>query len=113
MFAELTAPPLPPSDDRRDVVIGLETAYAMGYSKLSSDFRFGTSDASFGTPGAGGSFGFADPDVELGFAYTPNRLGLHLKDDPREVALREAVYECIERRSSETDSPRPRPWRSD
>ncbi|MDS0301105.1 beta-lactamase family protein [Halogeometricum sp. S1BR25-6] len=108
VFAELTAPPVPPSGDRRDVVIGMETAYAMGYSKPSPDFRFGTSDASFGTPGAGGSFGFADPDVELGFAYTPNRLGLHLKDDPREMALREAVYECIERRSQETDSPRTR-----
>ncbi len=103
VFAELIAPPVPPSGDRTDVVIGIETAYAMGYSKPSPDFRFGTSDAAFGTPGAGGSFGFADPDMDLGFAYTPNRLGLHLKDDPREVALRDAVYECIEYRSSEAD----------
>ncbi|WP_435318861.1 serine hydrolase domain-containing protein [Haloarchaeobius sp. TZWSO28] len=101
VFAELTAPPTPPSGDPRDVVIGLETAYAMGYSKPSPDFQFGTSDAAFGTPGAGGSFGFADPDAELGFAYTPNRMGLHLKDDPREVALRDAVYECIEHRDPE------------
>lgn len=107
VFAELTAPPEPPSGDRRDVVIGLESAYAMGYSKPSPDFRFGTSESAFGTPGAGGSFGFADPDSELGFAYTPNRLGLHLKDDPREVALRQAVYECIELQGSETDSVRP------
>ncbi|WP_459194886.1 serine hydrolase domain-containing protein [Halosimplex sp. J119] len=107
VFAELTAPPVPPSGNRRDVVIGKETAYAMGYSKPSPDFRFGTSDAAFGTPGAGGSFGFADPDAELGFAYTPNRLGLHLKDDPREVALRDAVYECIEQRGPETASGRP------
>jgi CubicO group peptidase (beta-lactamase class C family) len=102
VFAELTAPPVPPSGDWKDVVIGIETAYAMGYSKPSPDFRFGSSDAAFGTPGAGGSFGFADPDAELGFAYTPNRMGLHLKDDPREVALRQAVYECIENRGSET-----------
>ncbi|WP_458208102.1 serine hydrolase domain-containing protein [Haladaptatus sp. NG-SE-30] len=102
VFAELTAPPVPPSGDRKDVVIGIETAYAMGYSKPSPDFQFGTSDAAFGTPGAGGSFGFADPDLELGFAYTPNQMGLHLKDDPREVALRQAVYECIEDQGSET-----------
>jgi CubicO group peptidase (beta-lactamase class C family) len=107
VFAELTAPPVPPPGDRKDVVIGIETAYAMGYSKPSPDFRFGTSDAAFGTPGAGGSFGFADPDAELGFAYTPNRMGLHLKDDPREVALRDAVYECIEYRSSEAVPVRP------
>ena len=102
VFAELIAPPVPPSGDRTDVVIGIETAYAMGYSKPSPDFRFGTSDAAFGTPGAGGSFGFADPDAELGFAYTPNRLGLYLKDDPREVALRDAVYDCIEQPGSKT-----------
>ncbi|MFC7029069.1 serine hydrolase domain-containing protein [Halomicroarcula sp. GCM10025324] len=102
VFTELSAPPVPPSGDRKDVIIGIETAYAMGYSKPSPDFRFGTSDAAFGTPGAGGSFGFADPDADLGFAYTPNRIGPHLKDDPQEVALRDAVYECIECRDSET-----------
>ncbi|WP_254534711.1 serine hydrolase domain-containing protein [Halomarina litorea] len=108
VFAELTAPPVPPSGETSDVVIGIETAYAMGYSKPSPDFRFGTSDSAFGTPGAGGSFGFADPDVGLGFAYTPNRMGLHLKDDPREVELRNAVYECIERRGPKTTSARTR-----
>lgn len=102
VFAGLIAPPVPPSGDRKDVVIGIETAYAMGYSKPSPDFQFGMSDAAFGTPGAGGSFGFADPDVELGFVYTPNRMGLHLKDNPREVVLRETVYECIEQWGSKT-----------
>ncbi|WP_276259368.1 serine hydrolase domain-containing protein [Haloglomus litoreum] len=99
VFAELTAPPVPPSGDPKDVVIKIETAWAMGYSKPSADFRFGTSERAFGTPGAGGSFGFADPDRGLGFAYTPNRMGLHIKDDPREVALREAVYRCLDRQS--------------
>lgn len=102
VFAELNAPPVPPSGDSKDVVIGIETAYAMGYSKPSPDFQFGTSDTAFRTPGAGGSFGFADPDVELGFTYTPNRLGLHLKDDPREMALRQAVYECVDQQDLET-----------
>ncbi|MFC5972683.1 serine hydrolase domain-containing protein [Halomarina salina] len=104
VFAELTAPPVPPSGETRDIVIGIETAYAMGYSKPSPDFPFGTSDAAFGTPGAGGSFGFADPELGLGFAYTPNRMGLHLTDDPRQVALRNAVYECIEHQDGETVS---------
>ena len=36
----------------------------------------------------------ADPDTGLGYAYVTNRLGVRLDDDPREVALRRAVYDC-------------------
>lgn len=99
-FEELTAPPGAPSGGLKDVVIRVQTAYAMGFSRPSPDFQFGRSHRAFGTPGAGGAFGFADPDAELGFAYTPNRMGVHLKDDPREVALRDAVYRCLDRAGS-------------
>lgn len=68
----------------------------MGYSKPYGGFQFGTSETSFGTPGTGGSFAFADPDAEIGFAYAPNRLSVYLKDDPRELALRDAVYKCLD-----------------
>ncbi|GLE51455.1 hypothetical protein ATCCBAA256_10410 [Mycobacterium montefiorense] len=46
----------------------------------------------FGTPGAGGSFGFADPDTGIGYAYVMNKLGFHLVSDPRELALRNALF---------------------
>ena len=94
-FAELVAPPRPPSGNPRDLVLWVPAAYSLGFVRPTHDFLFGRSERSFGHPGAGGSFGFADPDEEVGFAYAPNRLGHHLRDDPREKALRDAVYACL------------------
>jgi CubicO group peptidase (beta-lactamase class C family) len=97
VFDELTAPPQPPSDGERDLVLWVPAAYSLGFVRPSGEFRFGVGPRSFGHPGAGGSFGFADPEADVGFAYAPNRLGHHLRDDPREKALREALYRCLDR----------------
>ncbi len=97
-FTELTAPPRPPTAGRRDLVLMVEASFSLGFSRPSGLFRFGSSPRALGHPGAGGSFAFADPDLNLGFAYAPNRLGHHLRDDPREKALRDAVYACLRRR---------------
>ena len=79
-----------------DVVMGIDTWYKLGYLKPGPNLDYGSSRKAFGTPGAGGSFAFADPDKQLGFAYVMSRMGVALKDDPREVALRKAVYDAIE-----------------
>lgn len=63
---------------------------------------FGSSERALGAPGAGGSFGFADPDARLGYAYVMNRLDYYMGDDPREKALRDAVYRAIGRLASRT-----------
>jgi CubicO group peptidase (beta-lactamase class C family) len=80
-----------------DLVMCEESAFSLGFSKPAPGRRFGSSDRAYGTPGAGGSFAFADPDHGLGFAYAPNKMGFHTYDDPRETALRDAVYRCLER----------------
>jgi CubicO group peptidase (beta-lactamase class C family) len=94
---ELTAPPIAPSDSTRDLVLMTDASFSLGFARPTRGFRFGSTDRALGHPGAGGSFAFADPDLGVSFAYAPNRLGHHLRDDPREKALRDAVYACIGR----------------
>jgi CubicO group peptidase (beta-lactamase class C family) len=94
-FARLTAAPaLAPL---RDEILTVPACYSLGFLRPRPDFAFGAGYRAFGTPGAGGSFGFADPDAHVGYAYVMNKLGFHLVDDPREKALRDALYRAIAR----------------
>lgn len=93
----LRQPATPPCDGLLDQVLGLDTVYSMGYLKPNPSYSFGSSEKAFGTPGAGGSFGFADPGLQVGFAYAPNKIGFYLWNDPREEALREATYRCLKK----------------
>ncbi len=89
----LTRPAAPPSGGTKDLVLRVETHYSLGYIKPFPQFRFGSAaEQAFGTMGTGGSFGFADPDTGVGFAYAMNRSGFRLWDDARELALRNALY---------------------
>ncbi len=91
----LTQPATPPTHGLRDKVMHVDTVFSLGYIKPFPTFRFGSSSKAFGTPGLGGSFGFADPDTGIGFAYVMNRLGFHLWSDPRELGLRQALFHDI------------------
>jgi CubicO group peptidase (beta-lactamase class C family) len=92
---ELTAFPAPPSHGVRDKALHVDVVYSLGMSKPMPLCVFGSSDKAFGTPGFGGSFGFADPDTGIGFAYVMNRLGFHLCSDPRELAVRQALFRDV------------------
>ena len=92
---ELERPAAEPTSGVRDVALGLDGGYAMGFLKPSAAMPFGSSSRAFGTPGGGGSLGFADPDAGVGYAYAMNRLGFHMPVDPRELAIRNAFYRCI------------------
>ena len=91
----LETPASPPSNGLRDKVIHVDTVFSLGFMKPFPKFVFGSSEKAYGTPGAGGSFGFADPDTGTGFAYAMNRLGFHIWSDPRELALRQALFHDI------------------
>jgi len=95
VFDHLTAPPHDPSEGVRDMVMRMDSAFALGFCKPFPQMVFGSSARAFGTPGFGGSFGFADPDTGVGFGYVMNRLGFHLVSDPRELALRQALFRGV------------------
>jgi CubicO group peptidase (beta-lactamase class C family) len=94
-FARITAPPLVarPVDE----VLGVPSYFSLGFLRPGPEAEFGSSLRALGAPGAGGSFAFADPDARLGYAYVMNKLDFYLVNDPREKALRDAVYRSIGR----------------
>lgn len=71
-----------------------EIRFSLGFMKPSPSWPFG-SEASFGSPGSGGSLGFADPTAGIGYVYVTGQMGTTLTGDPRDVALRNAVYSII------------------
>jgi CubicO group peptidase (beta-lactamase class C family) len=92
-MAAITAEPT--AAQSRDVVMGAPCSFSLGFLRPGPGAEFGSSARAFGAPGAGGSFAFADPDARLGYAYVMNKLDFHMIDDPREKALRDAVYRAI------------------
>ncbi len=90
---ELAAPAVLPTLRSRDECLKVEARYLLGLSKPGPGYAFGH-PSSYGAPGSGGSFGYADPHYQIGFGYVPNQMGTHL-DDPRADALRKATYRSI------------------
>ena len=90
----LAAPATPPARGFHDECLKGEVQFSLGFMKPSPVLPFG-SQASFGSPGAGGSMGFADPATGIGYAYVTSQMGTCLSGDPRDVALRNAIYATI------------------
>ncbi len=85
-----------------DRVLQLETAFSAGVMQdptgpegKKSRFTFGPSRRAFGQPGAGGSIGFADPDLGLGFAYVMNQMEPGVLPNAKSVLLIQRMYEVI------------------
>jgi CubicO group peptidase (beta-lactamase class C family) len=90
----LAAPAVPSANGFYDECMLGEARFSLGFMKPSAGFPFGGAP-SFGFPGAGGSIGFADPAVGLGYAYVTSKSGTSLTGDPRDVALRDALYAVL------------------
>jgi CubicO group peptidase (beta-lactamase class C family) len=91
----LAAPATPPACGSYDECMKAEgVRFSLGFMKPSTVWPFGSA-SSFGSPGSGGSLGFADPTARVGYAYVTSQMGTRLTGDPRDVALREALYSAI------------------
>lgn len=90
----LAAPAVPPVHGFFDQCLKGKVQFSLGFMKPSHIWPFGNPE-SFGAPGTGGSLGFADPTVGVGYGYVTSQMGTHLAGDPREVALRKALYAAI------------------
>ncbi|HEX7780748.1 MAG TPA: serine hydrolase domain-containing protein [Vicinamibacterales bacterium] len=90
----LAAPAVPPARGFHDECMKAPAQFSLGFMKPSAAVPFGSA-SSFGSPGAGGAFGFADPEQGIGYAYVTNRMGTRLSGDARDVALRDALYAAL------------------
>ena len=88
------APAMPPRYGFYDEVMKKEMALSLGFLKPCPAYPFGSPGA-IAAPGAGGSFGFANPQTGVGYAYVMNRMGSKQGGDPRDLALRSALQRTI------------------
>ena len=84
----------------QDRVLCMETAFSCGFmrdpveaSGVKLRQTFGPSSRAFGHPGAGGSVGFGDPSVGLGFAYVMNQMEPGVLPNFRAQSLVSACFE--------------------
>ena len=68
----LAAPAIPPTRGFYDECLkGHGIQFSLGFMKSTPALPFGSA-SSFGSPGAGGALGFADPATGVGYAYVTN-----------------------------------------
>jgi CubicO group peptidase (beta-lactamase class C family) len=95
---QLAAPATPAANGFYDECIKGEARFSLGFMKPCETIPFGN-PTSFGSPGAGGAMGFADPTAGIGYGYVTSQMGTSLSGDPRDVAIRDALYAAIKGRA--------------
>ncbi|MGX1472288.1 UNVERIFIED_CONTAM: CubicO group peptidase (beta-lactamase class C family) [Streptomyces canus] len=83
----------------RDLVLGAglgsETELGLGLWLSGPKGSYGPNPRAFGHDGFGGSCGLADPEAGVSLGYVMNRMGPHIADDPRKMALIDALYSVL------------------
>jgi len=90
-----------------DLMLRLPTTFTLGFSKTWGARALGAGEHvvlgehAFGTPGMGGSLGFADGEARLSFGYVMNRHGGGVGLNDRGQSLVDAAYRALGYRSCE------------
>ncbi|MET8805032.1 serine hydrolase domain-containing protein [Streptomyces sp. NPDC004546] len=83
----------------RDLVLGAgldgETEIGLGLWLSGANGSYGPNPRAFGHDGFGGSCGLADPEAGVSLGYVMNRMGPRIADDPRKMALIDALYSAL------------------
>ena len=90
----LAAPPVAPARGFFDECLKGDVRFSLGFMKPSPELPLGSA-SSFGSPGSGGALGFADPETGIGYGYVTSQMGTTMTGDPRDVALRSALFACL------------------
>ena len=77
-----------------DAVLHRPSRFGLGFQLSQPQRPLGPGPRAFGHFGAGGSLGFADPDLGLAFGYVVNLMGPRWQN-PRNGALIEALSACL------------------
>jgi len=78
----------------QDKLLNKEMRWGLGFQLTHPNRLLGPNPNSFGHFGNGGSVAFADPDANVAFAYTLNRI-VRSWGSPQNKALINAIYECV------------------
>jgi len=83
----------------RDLVLGVglgsDTEIGLGLWLSGPNGSYGPNPRAFGHDGFGGSCGLADPEAGISLGYVMNRMGPRIADDPRKMALVDALYSAM------------------
>ncbi|MCX6516683.1 MAG: serine hydrolase [Actinobacteria bacterium] len=89
---DITSSEVSMGDDR---ILHRVSRFAHGFQLPIPERGFGPNTESFGHFGAGGSVGFCDPKVKVGFGYVMNQMGPRWQN-PRNRALIESLYSVLQ-----------------
>ncbi len=82
-------------DDQVFASVGMPMSQKIGLGYwVASPFATFGGEGAFGHSGAGGSYGFADPDRRLAVGYVMNKMSLELVD-PRPHGIVSSIYQAI------------------